>query len=141
MKLQNIKKTAQGEGALAAMQNVRLELVTAGPWYVVFRKYPHIILYPNFFIVSIPRITILKAYSYTTFQNYVKTKKSKQEVFHKSRLNYPRINISYLIISSSLRVHTYMSSSKVHSYNTTPKFLKYQKGEIGSFFERRSNMS
>ena len=40
MELQNIKK---GEGALATMQNVRLELVIAGPWYVVYRKY--LILY------------------------------------------------------------------------------------------------
>ena len=40
MELQNIKK---GEGALATMQNVRLELVIAGPWYVVYRKYPHIV--------------------------------------------------------------------------------------------------
>ena len=81
MKLQNIKKTAQGEGALAAMQNVRLELVTAGPWYVVFRKYPHIILYPNFFIVSIPRITILKAYSYN-FMSRITSRQKKANRRH-----------------------------------------------------------
>jgi hypothetical protein len=56
MELQNIKK---GEGALATMQNVRLELVIDGPWYVVYRKYPYIILCIWFyrkrgFLVSLP---------------------------------------------------------------------------------------
>ena len=141
MELQNMKKCA---GRRSSCCDAKCPFRTRNSWPMVCRlsKVPSYHTIPQFFYcLHFSNHYIKGLFIQLYVQNYVKTKKSKQEVFHKSRLNYPRINISYLIISSSLRVHTCMSSSKVHSYNTTLKFLKYQKGEIGSFFGRRSNMS